>query len=595
MLPHCFLLAAVAVSLALGATPSGVPIQGPAPSPAAEAPQATEAAASPLVDHKRLALAMQRLASEHTDLVSVLNVGHSRDGRMFEAVRIAKGEIGAGRPAILVVANLDGPLVYTSAIALDLARSLAESAATHASVARMLERTTVYVIPRANPDGAEARFLAPLQELRATGHDADDDRDGRLGEDPPSDVNGDGMVAWMKVPHSEGTWLDDPTDPRVPIAADRAKGQRGVYKYIREGRDSDHDEEASEDAAANAVVNRNFPQDWREHDLEAGVFATDEPEARALCEFVLSKKDIQLVVVLGETDTLVEKPKSAPDKDGGGRGELSSAAVLESDAKLLEKIAERWKEITDTPAKGGTDLAGSFQAWCYAQSGLLTVSLNPWTIPLDGEKGGKDEKDGEKKEEAQTPEDDEKKPKEPEPSDDAKRLAWIDAHPEIGVARFLPWTPYQHPELGAVEVGGFAPYGTIEPPAARRAELVGETRELVLALDEMLARVTIADAKIQELTPGIIEVKATVVNESYLPLLTAAARRARAMRGARVEIFLPKEATLLAGKRQELLFDVDGAGGRHEMRWLVQGGSPLAIGVSVSTDHAGSARYQEAR
>ncbi len=595
--------------LALSQTGGKPASPAPAPTtqeerPAVEAPKAVQ-----VLDHKRLSLAMQRLASEHTDLVSVLNVGHSREGRMFEGLRIAKGEIAAGRPAILVVANLEGPQVYTSEVALELARALVEGYGVDERVTRFLDRTTIYVIPRANPDGAEARFLKPLAEVRATGQDVDDDRDGRMAEDPPVDVNSDGIIAWMRIPDPEGTWIEDPLEPRVMIPADRKKGQRGRYKLVREGRDSDHDEEATEDAPRNAVVNRNFPQDWRAHDPESGVFATDEPETRALCEFVLGKRDIQLVLVLGELDDLVEKLKSVPDPADRTEG-IPAPGILESDATLLAEIGKRWAKISSAPSKGSTDFAGSFQAWCYAQRGLLTVAVTPWAIPLDGDK--KDKKDEAKKDEAkkdeekkETPAEGEEKAKEaegkkakdepPEPSDDAKRLAWIDKNPEEGVTRFLPWTPFQHPELGAIDIGGFAPYGTIDPPAARRAELAGEQLELVLVLDEMLARVTIEDAHIREIAPGLIEVEATVVNEAFLPLLTRAARRSRSVRPAKVELFLPKEATILAGEKQTLVFDLDGAGGRRELRWLVEGGTIHSIGVSVTTDDAGTARYQETK
>jgi hypothetical protein len=574
----------------------------PTPAPLAqdEHPPAEAARVPQLLDHKRLSLAMQRLAGEHTDLVAVLNVGHSREGRMFEGLRIAHGEIAAGRPAILVVANIEGPLVYTSEVAMELARSLVEGYGADERVTRLLDRTTVYVIPRANPDGAEARFLKPLAEVRATGQDVDNDRDGRMGEDPPADVNGDGIIAWMRIPDLEGKWIEDPTDSRATIEADRKKGQRGRYKLVREGRDTDHDEEASEDGPHDAVVNRNFPQDWRDHDAEGGVFATDEPETRALCEFVLSKRDIQLVVVLGELDDIVEKPKSVPDPADRTEG-IPAPGILESDAVLLAEIGKRWAKISSAPSKGGTDFAGTFQAWCYAERGLLSVSVNPWTIPLDAAKSdeaksgeakpGETKTDEAAKDETKKPAKDEK----PEPSDEAKRLAWIDKNPEEGVTRFLPWTPFQHPELGAIDIGGFAPYGTIEPPAARRAELAREQLGLVLALDEMLARVTIEDAHIREIAPGLIEVRAVIVNPSFLPLLTRTARRSRAVRPAKVELFLPKEAMILAGEKQELISDLDGAGGRHELRWLVQGGTVHSIGVSVTTDDAGTARYQETK
>src|SRR5262249_12838512 len=156
----------------------------------------------------------------------------SRGGRSLDALRLA-GAGAAGdkaRPAILLVANLDGARVYSSAVALQHARALAEGYASDAKVKALLDSTTVFIVPRANPDAAEARFATPRYEQHASGPGVDDDRDGRMGEDPPADVNGDGVVAWIRVKDADGEWKEDPTDARALVKADRVKGERGVYK-----------------------------------------------------------------------------------------------------------------------------------------------------------------------------------------------------------------------------------------------------------------------------------------------------------------------------------------------------------------------------
>ena len=567
----------------------------------AEEPATPALERAPLLEQKKLSLAMQRLASEYPDLVSVLNVGHSRSGRMFEALRLASGELTPGRPAILIVANLDGPFVYTSGVALGLARTLAEGYGRDEKIGGFLDTTTLYLIPRANPDGAEARFGKPLMEVRATGHGVDDDRDGRSGEDGPSDLDGDGMVSWMRISDPAGEWVSDPTDVRALVKADRSKGERGTWKLVREGRDSDGDEEVAEDPEQDAVINRNFPQDFVEHDPRSGLFATDEPEARALCEFVIGRKDIQLVLVWGELDNLVAKQSGVESGEGGrrrGADRVPPSGFIKEDLKLIEELGKRYAEINAEAPEGSTEWEGSFQSWCYAQRGLLTLSTRLWSIPLDAqaeknEEAVVEEEDSEPEDEAQKDKDAAK------PSDMAKRLAWIDTQAEAGaegeleMARFLPWTPFEHPELGSVEIGGYAPYGKIEPPEERREELIDEQLEFLVELGRSLARVLLVDAEIRELGPGLIEARAVLENESLLPLATAAGRRSRDVRPAKVEIHIPREARLLAGRRQVLVRELAGAGGRHELRWLVRGGSVKTIGISVQSENAGTARYQE--
>ncbi len=529
-----------------------------------------------LLDHAALTRGMGQIARDHDGTAAVVPVGVSRAGRSIEALRLRRGADFPGRPAILLVANVDGPLAWTSSVAVDLARALLERAADDAAARALLETTTLYVLPRANPDAAEARFAAPRAEVEATGLGVDNDRDGRLGEDGPADVDGDGVIAWMRVPDPDGEWIEDPADPRATIKADRVQGQRGRWKLVREARDADGDGEAGEDPPHDAVVNRNFPQGWQEHAAASGRYATEEPEARALADFVLLHTDVALVLTLGELDNLTEKPKA---KDDAGRRSANPAdGIPSADADLYGEIGRRWKKIGAGGRNQGQG-AGSFQAWVQAQRGLWTVNLNGWSIPLDEKAPAKEAAGGaaEKKDDGDAP----------KPSDDAKRLRWIDAH---GASeRFLPWKPFRHPELGDVEIGGFAPYALSEPPPEQRAKLTRDVTEFVLALAGLLPRLSIEGARAEDLGSGTWRVEAAVVNAGLLPLQSALARRARAIRPARVDLVLPADAQLLGGNRVELISDLAGSGGRHELEWLVRTASPRDIEVRVGSDSAGSA------
>lgn len=557
---------------------------------------ATAAAAdgTPWLDQAALQIEMARLATEHPDLVDVVAVGESREKRRIEALRIGAGERANGRPAVLLVANVDGPLAWTSSLALDHARDLADRYASDARVRAVLDTTTIYVVPRANPDGARSRFETPLQERRGTGTGVDDDRDGREGEDPPSDVDGDGLVTWMRVPDPDGTWAADPSDPRATIPADRARGVRGTWKLVREGRDSDRDESASEDAEHDADVNRNFPQGWQEHGPASGRFATDEPEARALCEFVLAHRDIALVWTYGELDDVVDAPKTE-----GKRGRQSanpSDGLPEADAGLHAELSRRFARI-GRGAKGTGKDAGTFQAWVQAQRGLWAVNVVPWTIPLDtaaaeghaGEKDGPSPGDEPKTSEPAKKgrgEGSGKSKDDPGPSDDAKRLRWIDAHTDS--VRFVPWKPFVHPELGPVEIGGFAPYATLEPPSVEVTEIARKNTEFLLELCEALPRARVVGASAHDLGEGLWRVEAALENPALLSHPSALGRRTGHVRPFRVTLVVPQDARILAGPRQMLVDELPGSGGRRELSWLVRGAPPSEISITVDSDCAGA-------
>ncbi len=573
----------------------GLAAQDPAPD--VETPVDTSRA--PLLAHKKLRQSMARLASEHSDLVTILPLGWSRgeryDGRMqIEALRLAAGELVEGRPAILIVANLEGPLAYTSGVALDLCRSLAEGYASDEKIRALLDSTTILVIPRANPDSAEARFRRVQVEVRSSGADADTDRDGLKGEDGRDDINGDGYVTVMRVPDPAGEWEADPADPRILRKADRKRGDRGIWKLVDEGRDSDGDGAASEDRPFDAEVNHNFGAGFEDHTPHAGLFPTSEPETRALCEFVMAHENIQLVLVYGELDNLAETPDGVAD-DAPSVKNIPPAGLRKSDAELLSEIGRRYREIAEAPAKETGDDAGSFQRWCYDHRGLMTLEMNLWSIPLDSESEDSESEDSESEgteSEATEAEGQEEEEGEPQtkPSDDVLRLRWAETHGIVDA--HLGWTPYEHASLGAVEIGGFRPFALIEPPAEHRVRIADEQLEFLLTLGDLLAAVRLDEVWATDLGSGLLEVHATLINDSFFPLLTTWGRRTRTTRPARVLLRLPAGAEILAGERQTLVSNLPGLGGSREFIWLVRGAAAESIGVSVDTDHAGTHQAQ---
>jgi len=599
--------------------------------------QEEPAAAPPLElrDHARLSSELERLAAAHPDLVELHRLGESRGGRAIDALRLAgAGAAGdPGRPAILLVANVDGARVYSSAVALEHARALADGYEKDAKVRALLDTTTVFVVPRANPDAAEARFATPRFEQHASGPGVDDDRDGRQGEDPPADVDGDGVVTWIRVQDPDGEWRLDENDERAMAKADRVKGERGAYVLWPEGRDTDGDERVAEDAPLDARVDRNFAAGWEQHTPEAGVFPTDEPETRALCEFVLAHPEISLVVLYDAQDTLVGEVKSVGD-DAPAVKRIPPTGVLESDAKLLGELGKRYREATGTKAKAEGGDGGTFGRWCYEHRGLTTLATTLWDIPLEepdksgekvGEKSEGDESDKGGEEggaagaqaaaESQAPPrggggggaggrrgfrggrggggpPSASAPRKDDTArfaDDARRLKWIDAAGPEEAWRFVAWKAFQHPELGAVEIGGLAPYARLEPPAAESGTIARAHLDWFLTLGELLPRLRVAECTRERLGEGVVRVTAVVENDSYLPLLSRSAMRTRTIRPAKVTLRLPEAGRRLAGDARELLEDLPGSGGRHEYTWLVQGPAEMEIAVAVESTHAGTA------
>lgn len=566
--------------------------------PAAPAPPVQEALRTGLERSPETEVAARIAELSALPHVERFRLGTSRAGHDIEGLQVrgTNDEAPLNRPAILVLGNLEGVRGTATTAVLALAEKLANG---DEGAAALLAAATVYFVPQPNPDATLARLASPLFEQRATGTGRDTDRDGQVGEDPPADVDGDGLITWMRVPDPSGKWIADPHDPRANVEADSTHAERGMWKLVREGFDQDGDGEASEDAPLDAEVNANFPAGFEEHTAAGGLFGGDEPEARALMDFVLLHPELVLVITLDGQDTLVSAPETTPDPSGGGRfsfgpRKMPDGKMLKSDADVVAELGRRFVEHAEDAPKGPSHVAGSFQRWAYEHRGILTLDSVYWSMPTEAPKAEKAESEAEESEATEEVEEAEEIEEEKldtwrKPSDDAGRLAWMDATGESW--RFVDWKPFDHPQLGPVEIGGWAPYALTEPTVDAIEGLVEEQWLLLTGLADVLPRVEVAYFTAEELGGNLWRIEARLENPALLPLVTQAASRARTTTRAKVELELPKGASLIAGQTPEFVRRLDGlgrSGNEAEFEWLVHAKDIERLTLTVTTRNAGT-------
>jgi hypothetical protein len=540
---------------------------------------------------ERVERELRGLAERH-GAATTLELGRTRQGRPLLALQLNAAE--DGKPGLLLVAGIDAEHRTGPGFVLDHARRLLAAEETPA----LLESFTVYCIPAANPDGLALAFGDTTFEPVTQGRGVDNDRDARQGEDGGSDLDGDGVIGWMRVPDPAGEWMPDPHDPRAQIEPDPLLGQSPTFRLEPEGLDGDGDERVGEDPAHDTRFNRNFPANWEELAPDAGRFPTDEPGVRHLCDFVVAHPELTVAVVLGAQDNLVETPSAA-----GSGGRVPAAGVMGDDRDWLARWGERWREVAPGGARDSADAAGSFQAWLYEHRGLWTLNVKPWQLP----EGAPPEEESEAEAEPAEP-----APEEPaeaqealaeadseaaseaseelpgKPSSLARQLEWIDAMGDAEAWRFRPWRPFDHPTLGTVELGGLAPFAAVEPPASERRALADAQFALLEGLAADPPRLAIPEATATVLAPGLVRVEAVVTNRGGLPLLSASARRARTQRPARLDLILPADGELLGGAAMELIPDLDPSGARAEFTWLVRTDRPQELSLELTSTHAGN-------
>ena len=327
------------------------------------------------MNHEALSAALAELDAG-SDAASVLVIGKSVEGRDIHAVALSGAGADAGeKPAILIVAGIDGRHMIGTETALRVAKSLL---ADHQD---LLENITFYIIPRVNPDGAERNLGAVNAGFIGTRTDVDADRDRAMNEDGPDDLNGDGVITQMRRANppldDAPQWMADPVEPRLLKKPDATKGESAMYAVYVEGLDDDGDGSIAEDGAGTVDLDRNFMHEWPEYDVDSGAVPLSEPEAMALAKFVLAHKNIVAAVTYGRHDNLVNKPDSkGRDVSGRGPKEIDSG-----DESIYEEIGKIYKEVTEQKRAPKEPTAGSFHAWLYAQRGIPSFAAAVWGRP----------------------------------------------------------------------------------------------------------------------------------------------------------------------------------------------------------------------
>jgi hypothetical protein len=502
------------------------------------------------------------------DLVQTKSLGESVGGRKLWLVAVGKGEIDK-KPAIAVVGPTDGKLLLGTELSLRMIRSLAKQGSKDDATGKLLERYTFYFLPRPDPDTAQKCFASPLKTPAGNDRRTDDDRDFEVGEDPADELNGDGFITQMRIEDETGEYIPHPNDSRLLVKADPKKNERGKYRLLVEGRDSDGDEEYNEDGGDGVSIDRNFPYQYKPFEPHHGEHAASEPETRALLDFFYDHPNIAIVFSFSEDNNLLHPWKPNSDK------QKIRQAIFPDDASLLERIATDYKSV-----HGGSDPpsavreSGAFSTWAYFHFGRWSLSSRGWWPPKVAADAAEQVKDAEG-EEASAKTDDKQSPDQSQDdkaedkraADERNLLRWLAANKIDG---FVPWQAVEHPDFpGNASVGGFKPLAGFNPLADELDGLADKHLKFVLSLPDYLPTIAVVDAKAESLGSGIHRVSGKVLNRGYLPTVSEMGSTNEQPYPLQFAIELPKGALLIQGSARERLKRLES--GKHlEKIWIVR-------------------------
>jgi murein tripeptide amidase MpaA len=503
--------------------------------------------------YEELTGTLHALADEHPDLCRVESIGKSYEGREIWLMELTSTTTGPAseKPAFWVDGNTHAGEVTGSMAALYLIESLLEGYGSDEGITRLLDRQAFYVLPRLSPDGAE-RYLTTPYTLRASVKPWPEPE-----EEPglhPDDVDGDGHILQMRVEDENGEWRVSENDERLmlPRAPDEFGGT--YYRLYREGLFKDYDgfERRIARALHGLDMNRQYPYHWRAEAEQqgAGPYPLSEPESRAQVDFLLENKNVFGIHTYHTFCGAILRPYSnRPDDE-----------MPEHDLVVYKALGDRGTQLTGYPNlsvyhdfryEQKKFITGTFDDWAYDYYGVFAFTIEFWSAARSAGVEVKDfiEFFRNPPEEAQI-----------------RMLAWNDR--ELESEGFVPWTPFEHPQLGRVEIGGWKTKFTGQNPPPRF--LKAECEKLVrFALSHASTAPRLeARLEVEELSPAVRRIELHVENTGYLPTnVTKVALEKKLVKPVEAEIKVPEGTSLVSGRAEVKLGHLSGRSALWGNRW----------------------------
>ncbi len=482
------------------------------------------------------------IAAEQPGLVTVESIGRSHEGRDIWLVTITDTSTGPHdeKPAMWVDANIHATEVTAGVAALALLDRLVSGFGADPLVTRAAQTRTFYVVPRVNPDGVELA-LADCPRLLRSSTRFSPWRDGwRRPGTHVQDIDGDGRILTMRIPDQDGPWRPHSDEPRL-LARRRIEDgpdDGPYYRVLMESLLEDHDGFTipTPRPPEGLDLNRNYPAGWGTAVPGSGTHPASEPEIDALIRAMTARPNITGFDAYHTAAGVLLRPSSTK----------ADSELPPVDVWTYKELGKRCTELSGYPVHSVFEdftwdkrhtMGGASDDWAYEHLGVYAWTTEFFDVQLAAT-GAKAPSDwwtlG------------------PTEETELAVLRWyLERGNDIGNGRpaFVDWRPFDHPQLGPVEIGGWDwTFAWDNPPLDLLAAEVRPHPDF--AIHQALAAPCLA-IRLLDATPvgaGVWRVRVGIVNTGWLPTtVTVLAATQSLVLPVTAEILLPDGASSLAG------------------------------------------------
>jgi murein tripeptide amidase MpaA len=549
--------------------------------------------------HDELTRLLHSYAEACPTLVSVASMGKSYEGRDIWVVTLTNTATGADadKPAFWADGNIHAAELTASTAVLYYLHQLVSGYGRDASITQLLDTRTVYLCPRLNPDGAELALGDKPRHIRSS------TRRYPFDEEPVDgltieDVDGDGRVLFMRIRDPHGAYKKCEQDPRLMVARDPGEFGGEYYRLMPEGLLKNYDGltiKVNPDAEG-LDLNRNFPAYWRQEfeQVGAGDYPTSEPEVRAMVDFILQHPNIGAAISYHTHSGVILRPMGTQSDDD----------MIPEDLWSIKRFSELGAKLTGYPAISTwhdfkyhpKEVITGTQDWVYEHLGALFWVVEIWAP--NKEAGITDYKWVDWYREHPV-------------EDDLKLIQWSDE--QCGGQAHADWRPFQHPQLGAVEIGGWDKMNFWRnPPPHLREREAARFPAWMTQIALSLPKLELLRTEVRALGDDTWRVKLAVANSGWLPAyITKLALARKIVRGVLFEIHLPEgdaSVALVSGKPRHEGPQLEGHAPKTSLNaflpsrevtadravgeWVVRAPKGTRLAVSARADRAGVVRAE---
>ncbi|MCH8145888.1 MAG: peptidase M14 [Gemmatimonadetes bacterium] len=464
------------------------------------------------LDHDEIGERLRLMERTWPQFLTLQSAGMSYGGREMWVMTINNPETGdeMDKAAMYIEANVHGNEIQGAEVTLYTIWYLMENYGRIEEITRLVDERVFHLVPSVNPDGRDY-FLDEAGSGARTGHvPVDSDGDGVADEDGPDDLNGNGIIEQMRkyVP-GQGTHRISHDDPRrlEPVAP----GEFGDWILLgREGIDNDGDGLVNEDPIGGYDPNRNYASDWQPNYIQSGSmnYPFELPEARALNDFMVARPNIAGMQSFHNTGGMILR----------GPGAAWQGTYPSADIRVYDELGETGERMLPyynyyVIWRGLYTVHGGSIDWTNDGLGIVSFSNELWN-------GGQYFNSPLLQEQQQDPN---------SPISGQRSRFFFDDFLEFG-DQYVEWTPFDHPQFGAVELGGWKKLSGRVNPRFMSMELFHRNMAFTLYHADQMPLMSMGETSVERVEGNIFRVRIDIRNERLIPTITERGRRNNVVR-----------------------------------------------------------------